>query len=170
MPTNALFGLSIVMNLVAWGIVALLFIWPRLRSMRRDEALLPLVVPHTFRVVGLSFLVPGVVAPNLSPAFAIPAAYGSLGAALLAMIAATVLWYRTSWALPAVWIFNLWGVVDLLNAFYQGQFGAHIEPGSLGAAFFIPTVVVPLLLITHGLIFWLLGRPADVGQSSTASA
>jgi len=158
------------MNLVAWGIVALLFIWPRLRGMRRDEALLPLVVPHTFRGVGLSFLIPGVVAPNLSPAFANQAAYGDLGAALLAMIATVALWYRAPWALPAVWIFNLWGTVDLLNAFYQGQFGARIDPGSLGAAYFIPTVVVPLLLTTHGLIFWLLARPADVGQSGTASA
>jgi hypothetical protein len=30
----------------------------------------------------------------------------------------------------------------------------------LGAAFFIPTVFVPAALITHGLIFWLLVRPA----------
>jgi len=29
-------------------------------------------------------------------------------------------------------------------------------PGQLGAAYFIPTVVVPLLLITHGLMFRLL--------------
>jgi hypothetical protein len=30
--------------------------------------------------------------------------------------------------------------------------------GQLGAAFFIPTVLVPLLLITHGLVFWLLSQ------------
>jgi hypothetical protein len=29
----------------------------------------------------------------------------------------------------------------------------------LGAAFFIPTALVPPLLITHDLIFWLLVRP-----------
>ena len=29
MTSEALFGLSILMNLVAWGIVTLLFIWPR---------------------------------------------------------------------------------------------------------------------------------------------
>jgi hypothetical protein len=28
----------------------------------------------------------------------------------------------------------------------------------LGAAYFILTVLVPLLLITHGLVFWLLLR------------
>jgi hypothetical protein len=29
-------------------------------------------------------------------------------------------------------------------------------PGQLGAAYFIPTLVVPLLLITHGLAFRIL--------------
>ena len=55
-----------------------------------------------------------------------------------------------------VWVFNLWGSADLLYAFYQGRIGVGIEPGQLGAAYFIPTVVVPLLLITHGLVFRLL--------------
>ena len=155
MTSEALFGLSILMNLVAWGIVALLFIWPRLRGMRRDEALLPLVVPHTFRGVGLSFLIPGVVAPNLSPAFANQAAYGDLGAALLAMIATVALWYRASWALLAVWIFNLWGTADLVNAFYQAN-AAGVSAGQLGATYFIPTFIVPLLLVTHGLGFRIL--------------
>jgi hypothetical protein len=49
----------------------------------------PLVVLHTFRFMGLSFLVPGVVSPSLPLAFAAPAAYGDLVVALLA-VAATV--------------------------------------------------------------------------------
>jgi len=55
-------------------------------------------------------------------------------------------------------VFNVWGAVDLLVAFYQGLLGVRIDPGSLGAAFFIPTVVVPPLLVTHGLMFSLLLR------------
>jgi hypothetical protein len=55
-----------------------------------------------------------------------------------------------------VWVFNVWGSADLLHAFYQGVFGVGLEPGQLGATYFIPTVVVPLLLITHGLMFRLL--------------
>jgi hypothetical protein len=65
---------------------------------------------------------------------------------------------RASWAIPIVWVFNVWGAADLLNAFYEGLIGVP-DPGSLGAAFFIPTVIVPPLLVTHGLIFWLLLRP-----------
>ena len=159
MTIQALFGLSIIVSFVASGIVAWLFLWPWLRGMPRGDALLRLLVPHTFRFIGLSFLVPGVVSPTLSPAFAAPAAYGDLIAAALAVAAIFSLRSRAIWAIALIWLFNLWGTVDLINAYYQGALGARIGPGSLGAAFFIPTVLVPPLLIVHGLIFRLLLRP-----------
>ena len=52
----------------------------------------------------------------------------------------------------AAWIFNLWGFADIFNAFYQANH-AGLLVGQLGAAFFLPTLVVPLLLITQGLAF-----------------
>ena len=162
MPVNALFGLSILMSFVAFGLVAKLYIWPRLRRMPREEALTAMVMPHAFRFAGLSFLVPGIVAPSLPSAFAAPAAYGDLIAAILASISVLALSARVSWALVIVWTFSLWGSLDLLNAFYQGEIGVGIDVRDLGAAFYIPTVIVPPFLIIHGLIFWLLlrGRPA----------
>jgi hypothetical protein len=142
MSIAALFGLSVLMSFLAFGIVTKLYIWPRLRVMSRQDSLTALVVLHTFRFIGLSFLVPGVVSPSLSSDFAAPAAYGDLIAAI-----------------AIVWVFNVWGALDLLNAIYNGQFGVRINPASLGAAFYIPTVIVPALLTTHGLIFWILLRP-----------
>jgi hypothetical protein len=159
MDMQAIFGLSILMSFVAFGLVTKLYIWPRLRNLERDDALLPLVLPHTFRFVGLSFLVPGVVSPSLPSAFANPAAYGDLVAAILAVAATIALARHAPLATAAVWLFNVWGAADLLLAFYQGLFGVRIDPSTLGAAFFIPTVIVPPLLITHGLIFRLLFRP-----------
>jgi hypothetical protein len=159
MNIAALFGLSVLMSFLAFGIVTKLYIWPRLRGMSREDSLTALVVPHTFRFIGLSFLVPGVVSPSLSRDFAAPAAYGDFVAAALAVIATLTLQARASWAIPIVWVFNVWGALDLLNAVYNGQIGVGINPGSLGAAFYIPTVLVPPLLITHGLIFWILLRP-----------
>ena len=158
MDIQALFGLSTLMSFVAFGIVTKLYIWPRLRMLPRENALALLVVPHTFRFIGLSFLIPGVVSPSLPLAFAAPAAYGDLVAAILAVAATLALSRHASWAILLVWLFNVWGTADFLYAFYQGQFGAQIDPGELGAAFFLPTVVVPPLFITHGLIFWLLLR------------
>jgi hypothetical protein len=158
MSSGAMFGLSVLLGFVASGIVAKLYVWPWLRGVSRETALLPLVTPHMFRFIGLSFLVPGVVSGSLSPDFARPAAYGDLGAALLAIAAVLALSARVSWTLVIVWVFNLWGTIDLLYAFYQGEIGVRIDPGSLGAAFYIPTVLVPPLFVTHALIFRLLLR------------
>jgi len=155
MDIRTLFGLSVIMSFIAFGMVTRLYIWPRLRVMSAREALIPLVVVHTFRFVGLTFLIPGVVSPLLPSDFAAPAAYGDLVAAILAVVATLALSARMSWALLSVWIFNVWGAADLLHAIYQGQIHFRIGPGALGAAFFIPTLVVPPLLVTHGLIFWL---------------
>lgn len=162
MPINALFGLSILMSFVAFGLVTRLYLWPWLQRTPRNEALTALVVPHAFRFVGLSFLVPGVVAASLPSAFAAPAAYGDLIAAVLAVVAVLLLRARVSWSLAMVWIFNIWGSFDLLDAMYLGRIGVGIDIGHLGAAFYIPTVIVPPLLILHGLIFWRLLRHRDV--------
>jgi len=99
MNVGALFGLSVLLSFCAFGIVTILYILPRLRGMDREDAIAALVVPHSFRFIGLSFLVPGVVSPSLPPAFSMPAAYGDLVAAILAMIAVLALSIRASWAM-----------------------------------------------------------------------
>jgi hypothetical protein len=112
-----------------------------------------LLILHSFRFVGLAFLVPGVVSPDLPSAFAQPAAYGDIIAATLALLALISLSSGAGTAIT--WIFNLWGTADLLNAFYQAN-RAGLVAGQLGATYFIPTLVVPLLLITHALAFRIL--------------
>jgi hypothetical protein len=153
MNSDAIIGLSVLLCFIAFSIVAVNYITPRLQASSRENAIKALAVPHMFRFVGLAFLMPGVVSPTLSPAFANPAAYGDLAAAILAMIAVLGLSVRASWAMLAVWIFNIEGTADLLFAYYQGIVGAPQPPGSLGAAFFIPTLIVPPLLVTHALMF-----------------
>jgi hypothetical protein len=155
MPAIALFGMSIAFSLVAWTLVAANFIWPELRGRSHVDALRPLLILHSFRFLGLSFLIPGVVSPDLPVLFASAAAYGDIAAAILALVSLAAL--RSRLGMPLVWIFNVWGSVDLLDAFYQANAGGLV-PGQLGAAYFIPTVIVPLLLVTHILIFRLLLR------------
>ena len=147
------FFASIAFSLIAWGIVTARYIWPELRLRPRVEALRPLLILHSFRFIGLAFLVPGVVSPDLPPAFAHSAAYGDISAAMLALLALISL--RSAAGVVIAWIFNLWGFADLLNAFYQANH-AGLLAGQLGATYFIPTVIVPLLLITHGLAFRIL--------------
>jgi hypothetical protein len=147
------FFVSIAFSFIAWGIVTARYIWPRIRLLTRSEALRPLLILHAFRFVGLAFLVPGVVSPDLPSAFAHSAAYGDIVTAILALLSLVSL--PRGAGIVSVWIFNLWGSADLLDAFYQAN-DAGLVPGQLGAAYFIPTLVVPLLLITHGLVFRIL--------------
>lgn len=161
MPPQAAFATSVVLGFVGWGIVARSYLWPALRIRARADALRPILVLHVFRFVGLAFLVPGVVSPDLPAAFARPAAYGDLLTAMLALLALATVPSRLGIVL--VWVFNAVGSVDLLVAFYRGNgTGVGFAPGLQGAAYFIPTVLVPLLLITHGLVFGLLLRSSAV--------
>jgi len=153
MQPQLFFFLSIAFSLIAWGIVTARYLWPQLRLRQRAEALQPLLVLHSFRFIGLAFLVPGVVSPDLPPSFAHSAAYGDIIAAVLALL--SLLWLRRGTGVVIAWVFNLWGTGDLLNAFYQANH-AGLLAGQLGATYFIPTVIVPLLLITHGLAFRIL--------------
>lgn len=167
MPPMALFGTSIVSSLVAWTLVTANFIWPVLRDRSRIDALRPLLILHAFRFIGLSFLISGVVSYDLPPDFAFDAAYGDLVASILALVSLAAL--RTSLGIPLVWIFNVWGSFDLLNAFYRASAGG-LMPGQLGAAYFLPTVIVPFLLVTHVLIFRLLLRQAPVAVRESVHA
>ena len=152
LPQLAFFG-SIAFSVIAWAIVAARYIWPALRVRQRSEALRPLLILHSFRFLGMGFLVPGVVSPDLPRAFATAAAFGDIVAAALALL--SLLSLQSAPGLLIAWIFNVWGSVDLVNAFYQAN-ATGLSPGQLGATYFIPTLIVPLLLITHGLAFRVL--------------
>jgi len=147
---------SIAFSLIAWGIVTARYIWPELRLRQRAEALRPLLILHSFRFIGLAFLVPGVVSPDLPSAFAHSAAYGDIIAAILALLSLLLL--PSAAGVAATWVFSVWGAADLFNAFYQANH-AGLMAGQLGATYFIPTLIVPLLMITHVVAFYLLLRP-----------
>jgi hypothetical protein len=155
MSPQAVFAISVLLGFVVWGMIGARYFWPALRERRRTEALRPLLFLHAFRFVGLSFLVPGVVSPDLPAAFAQPAAYGDLATCMLALLAIAML--GSGLGTIIVWVFNIVGTVDLLNAFYQAdRLGVGLTPGLQGAAYFISTVLVPLLLVTHALVFRIL--------------
>ena len=156
---NNWFFVSIAFSLVAWGVVTARYIWPELRLRERADALRPLLVLHSFRFIGLAFLVPGVVSPDLPPAFAHSAAYGDIIAAILALLSLLLL--PSAAGVAVAWLFSLWGSADLLNAFYQAN-RSGLTPGQLGATYFIPTFIVPLLLITHALAFRILLQQQSV--------
>jgi hypothetical protein len=166
MPSPVLFGISVAFGLAVWGTVAWQYIWPALRERPSPENLKPILLLHAFRFLGLAFVVPGVVSPDLPATFAQPVAYGDLITAILALLALATL--RTRTGTVATWVFNIFGTADLLFAFYQGsRIALPDTQGLLGAGYFILTAYVPLLLITHGLAFRMLLRTRAVAPSAS---
>ncbi len=147
----AIFGLQFLMSLIVYALIAKWYVAPWLAGKPVEQALVPLIFPHAFRHIGLLFLVPGVVAAPLPPEFADPAAYGDLVSGVLAIVALLAL--RGGWgvALAVVWVFNVVGSVDLLYAVVRG-FTVNAQ-ATMGAAWYIPTFIVPALLVTHFMVF-----------------
>jgi hypothetical protein len=158
MAIPLIWGITVAFGFLAWSVFAAQYIWPAISKREQGGALRPILVLHGFRYIGLAVLIPGVVSRQLAATvFARGLAYGDVVAATLALIALAAL--RTRMAAPLVWIFNIFGTADLLNAFYQGNHVSLADtPGLLGAGYFIPVFGVPLLLVTHILVFRLLLR------------
>ncbi len=165
MESLQIFFLSIILSFVMFGLIARWYLMPWLKALPFEQALRPLLLFHGFRYLGLAFLVPGVVAPDLPSSFATPAGYGDLLAAALALLALLAFRLQSPVTIPLVWLFNIAGTLDFLYAFFQG-IRSQINPGQLGATYFIPTVIVPAMLICHIIIFRLLLQSERRGTSS----
>ncbi len=151
---DPIFGIQVAMSFVVYILLARWYVAPRLGGLPLHEALMPLVFLHASRHIGLVFLQPTVVGPDLPAQFAQPAAWGDLLAALLALLTLFALRGRWSAALGLVWVFNIVGTLDLIYAVFRGV-TLQVQ---LGAAYYIPVVVVPALLVTHAMIFGMLLR------------
>jgi hypothetical protein len=129
---------------------------------------------HSFRFFGLVFILPGVIGPNLPPSFAVFAAYWDFATGVLALLALLTVRIR-----PLFWLFvvafNLVGAVDILIDYAHGiRAGLPALAGQLGAAYAIPIIYVPLLMITHFVALYWLVRPQpkaahalDVGAAAS---
>src|SRR5262245_24802672 len=133
MKTDLIFALNAVGVLIAFGLLVLRHVWPRLRGLPKEQALNILILPHTFRFLGLSFLIPGVVSPTMPQSFAKPAAWGDFCAAVLAFMAIAAISRGWRFRFLFVWLFNIWGSIDLAYAGYNGA-SLHLDPGEYGAA------------------------------------
>ena len=157
MPAGTLFQLHLIFGYAAWLLCFGAYIWPRLKAMDRLQAQRAIATLHSFRFFGLVFILPGVVG-HLPAGFATFAAYGDFATAILAMLALCTAGIR-----PLFWLFtiafNLVGTGDLLLNYYHAiQAGLPEQAGELGAAYAIPVIYVPLLMITHIAAFTLMGK------------
>lgn len=152
---NTLTANLLFSTLVFW-IAARLYVLPRLDELGPRTVLLPILLLHSFRHLGLMFLAPGATYPGMPSQFAYPAAFGDLLAALLALAAIPAVARNAGGARPLVWIFNVVGSVDLLAAIALAT--RHGAAPHMGPAYWIPAFWVPALLVTHYITFAVLWK------------
>jgi len=157
MSPATIFQLQLLLGYVPWLLFVSAYAWPRLKSLQPVDAQRAIATLHSFRFFGLVFLVPGVVGSDLPGSFAAFAAYGDFATGLLAMLALLTRTRSVFW--PLVAAFNVVGTIDILVDYYHGiEIGLAGFAGQLGAGYAIPILYVPLLMITHGVAFYLLLR------------
>ncbi len=162
MSAQLVFQTHLILGYVAWLLCFGTYTWPRLKAMDAVEAQRAIATLHSFRFFGLVFIVPGVVSPDLPASFAAFAAYWDFATGLLAILALLTVRIR-----PVFWsfvvAFNAVGLLDIIVDYYHAvDLGLAAQAGNLGAAYAIPILYVPLLVITHVTAFYLLLRRREV--------
>ncbi len=158
MPVNYIFGIDMALGYLVSALCIATYVWPRLRVMDRIEAHRAIATFNSFRFIGLAFLLPGFVGPNLPQGFATAVAYGDLATALLAILVLLTVRVRSAFW-PLVWIFNLVGLADLvIDTARAVTVNLPSVAGQLGAGYGILMLYVPALFWTHIIAFRLLMR------------
>ena len=170
MSPKTIFDLQLILGYVAWLLCLRAYVLPKFTSMDVFAAQRAIATLHSFRFFGLVFVLPGVVGTNLPVSFAAFAAYWDFATGVLALLALLTAKIRPLfWSLVVA--FNLVGTVDLILDYYHAiQVGLPTMPGQLGAAYAIPIIYVPALMITHVVAFYLMLRPHSKAAIVTKKA
>ncbi len=146
--------LNLIANAAIFYLAARLYLLPQLSRFRPQQILVPILLLHSTRHLGMMFLTRGGTYPGLPLQFAYPAAFGDLITAILALIAIPFVLRGSGFARTAVWVFNVFGTIDLLDAIILATI--YNAPIAMGPAYWIPAFWVPLLLVTHYITFVVL--------------
>ena len=102
---------NLIANTAIFYVAARLYLLPLISRIRPQLILVPILLLHSMRHLGLMFLTRGATFPGMPPQFAYPTAFGDLITAILAFTAIPLLWRGAGLAKSAVWIFRA-GLLD----------------------------------------------------------
>jgi len=150
-----IFWFQLLVSLIVYSAAISWYAWPYLTKLRRNAALVPLLWVHVPRYIGMTLLNPFMFDQALPRDYVLGAAYGDLVEAALAFVSIYALRRAWRFAIPLVWITNLWGLLDTLNGL-KSVIGSNVPAYNLGTIWYIYTFYAPLVVISHALIFWVL--------------
>ena len=155
---QALFDRILTVNLICstliFYVAARTYLLPMVRELRPGSILVPILLLHSLRHLGLMFLTRGATYPGMPWQFAYPAAVGDFITAVLAFAAIPLVARNLAGWRSLVWVFNCVGTLDLIVAITLAML--YKAPVYMGAAYWIPAFWVPALLVTHYVTFIVL--------------
>jgi hypothetical protein len=141
---------NVIISTVIFNLAYRWFLKPVLPRLNPAMVVVPLLLLQSMRHLGLMFLTTGVTSPGLPVQFAVPAAAGDFLSATLALTAALLIQRKSAWAVPMAWLFTVVGLVDFVMAIALSRiYGAG---DFLGGAYWIPSFLVPMLIVGHVII------------------
>lgn len=126
---------NLIATTAVFYVAARLYLLPRLGELRPRSILLPILLLHSLRHLGLMFL---------------------LLTALLAFVSIPAVARDWKIGRPLVWVFNIFGTLDLLLAITLATI--YDAAVFMGPAYWIPAFWVPALLVTHYVTFIVLRK------------
>ena len=158
-------AINLVFSTAVFYVGARIYVLPRIGESNQRAILIPILILHSLRHLGLMFLAKGATYHGIPLQFAYPAAIGDLVAALLAFVAIFAVAENREGSRFLVWLFNIVGTADLLLAITLATI--YRAPDFLGAAYWIPAFWVPALLVSHYVIFVVMldGRRARLHEA-----
>jgi hypothetical protein len=157
MSNKQVFLMQMTLTVVIYSLIANWYLAPALAHLPVNETLAYLLIPHALRHIGMTAIVPDVVDANskIPKQWSRQLGYGDLLTAVLALFTIWTLKEQWSFAIAMVWITNVVGTVDSVNVSILSTKHGVYDHG-LGGFWFVPTFFVPILIVTHVWIFWIL--------------
>lgn len=172
MSSTAIFWLQITVSVGVFTLLTVWYVWPRLVTLELNSALEVLLFVNVFRFVGMALLVDGMVDPTLDHGDLEKAAYGDLIAAGLALSAIFALRGNWRYAIPLVWVANIWGFLDLLSTLFN-LIDTNLPSYQLESFWWVFVLYAPLVIISEVGIFKILIKsktwPKAPAQPSVAA-
>ena len=116
MSPFAVLSVQSTLSLVAFSLVAVWHVEPRLRTRSREEAPVPLLWVQVFRYAPLALYAPGQVDPRIPADVAAAVGLGDLLSAGVALVALVALRLGARGGIALAWLFSAVGIADLVFA------------------------------------------------------
>ncbi|MBS7806788.1 hypothetical protein [Variovorax sp. PCZ-1] len=157
---NIFFSLLIFVAAYRW------ILRPVLPQLKPSVVLIPILLLHSMRHLGLMFLTTGVTSSAMPKQFAVPAAAGDFLSAVLAFMAACLIQRKSAWAIPMTWLFSIVGIADFAMAVVLSRLYSAAD--FMGGAYWIPSFWVPMLIVGHIIVITVLRQMKRDGVNFSA--